>query len=176
MAPASLWLPNCTQAAILLGCVAVCCQAFLRCIMARLLLPLSSLALLSSTFFCCHALHIAFGVLVSLQCWLRKLLVLLPMLCIGPHSARMRVAACRRAPHAARHVSENWPLALQPSCLLLLPRAALLSSYLTAPPPLPCFFSCCVAVVGPAAGRTARAYLGALIRPTNHRGEEPPRP
>ena len=59
MAPASLWLPNGTQAAILLGCVAVCCRAFLRCKMARLLLPLSSLALLSSTSFCCSALHIA---------------------------------------------------------------------------------------------------------------------
>ena len=51
MAPASLWLQICTQAVILLGCVAVCCRAFLRCTMARILLPLSSLALLSSTFF-----------------------------------------------------------------------------------------------------------------------------
>ena len=117
MAFTSHQLQCCTFASILLGCGAVRCQAFTRHILARLSSPLSGLAALSCIFFCCHALHIAFGVLVSLQCWLRKLLVLLPILCIGPPSARLRVAARRHAVRAARHVSEKWPLALQPRCL-----------------------------------------------------------
>ena len=117
MAPASLWLQFCTQAVILLGCVAVCCRPFLRCIMARILLPLSSLALLSPIFFCCLALHIALCVLLSLHCWLLKSLVRRRTMGCGPHSARMRVAACRRAPHR--------PCSLQIGCCASLAKNTL---------------------------------------------------
>ena len=153
-------------------------KAFGRHVLASFLAPVPAAALHSSLHNCCLLLLAAICDFFVSNMLLHNPLAPLLTLWSGPHPARMRVAACRRAPHAAWHVSENW---LQPHCTTLLllccPRAGFPFLFPLLCSPHPCFFIFfCAAVVGPAAGRTARAYLGALIRPTNHRGEEPPRP
>ena len=117
-------------------------KAFGRHVLASFLAPVPAAALHNSLHNCCLLLLAAICDFFVSNMLLHNPLAPLLTLWSGPHPARMRVAACRRAPHAAWHVSENW---LQPHCTTLLllccPRAGFPFLFpLLCSPPHPCFF------------------------------------
>ena len=86
----------------------LCGVAFSCHMLASFLAPLPAAPLPNCLHNCCFLLLAASGVLFASNLLPHFLLVPLRTMWSGPHSACMRVAACRRAPHAAWHVSENW--------------------------------------------------------------------
>ena len=92
----------------MLFCRLRCRVAFGCHMLASFLAPLPAAPLPNCLHNCCFLLLAASGVLFASNLLPHFLLVPLRTMWSGPHSACMRVAACRRAPHAAWHVSENW--------------------------------------------------------------------